>query len=191
MKSRKPIARGFTLLELLVVMTIIAILAGGIFAAAQFALRKARTVQAQNMAVGLANSINNFKSEYGRWPATGGERHKSNSSFLTNMLGTDTSVNKRGIGFVKDLPVAKGNPPANGLFRTGNTAELFDPWGNYFEILIDHDGDGQITNPEGSTSGTGSTLYLKVAVVSAGVDKLLTGNNEDGQDATKDNARSW
>lgn len=186
MKSRKSNARGFTLLELLVVMTIIAILAGGIFTAAQFALRKARTVQAQNMAVGLTQGINNFKQEYGRWPATGGEQHKSNSAFMTNMLGIDTTVNKRGIAFGKDLPMAKGNPPANGLYRTGDTGEVFDPWGNYFDIYIDDDGDGKIRNPEGGTD-----LFLKIAVISAGMDMTMSGQNAEGGDATKDNARSW
>lgn len=191
MKSRKSIARGFTLLELLIVMTIIAVLAGGIFTAAQFAMRKARQMEAQNTAVGLAQAISQFKMEYGRWPATGGEQHKSNSSFMTNLLGIDTNVNKRGINFAKDLRMAKGNPPANGLYRTGNTGEVFDPWGNYFDIYIDDDGDGQVTNPEGTSAGGGNTLYLKVAVISAGADKTMTGNNGDGTDATKDNARSW
>ena len=191
MKSRQPIARGFTLLELLVVMTIIALLAGGIFTAAQFALRRARTMEAQNTAVGLAQAISQFKQEYGRWPATGGEQHKSNSSFMTNLLGNDTTVNKRGINFAKDIRVAKGNPPSNGLYRTGNTGEVFDPWGNYFDIYIDHDGDGQVANPEGAGAGGGTTLYLKTAVISAGVDKTMTGTNGDGTDATKDNARSW
>lgn len=191
MKSQKPNAPGFTLLELLVVMTIIALLAGGIFTAAQFALRRARTLEAQQTAVALAQAINQFKSEYGRWPATGGEQHKSNSSFMTNLLGTDTTVNKRGINFAKDIRTAKGNPPSNGLYRTGNTGELFDPWGNYYDIYIDNDGDGQITNPEGTSAGGGSTLFQKVGVLSGGVDKQITGSNEDGIDAAKDNARSW
>jgi prepilin-type N-terminal cleavage/methylation domain-containing protein len=191
MKFRKSIPRGFTLLELLVVMTIIALLAGGIFTAAQFALRRARTMEAQNTAVALAQAISNFKQEYGRWPVTGGEQHKSNSSFMTNLLGNDTTVNKRGINFAKDIRVAKGNPPSNGLYRTGNSGEVFDPWGNLFEIYIDHDGDGQVANPEGASAGGGNTLYLKVAVISAGLDKKMTGSNEDGVDGIKDNARSW
>ncbi|MFM7181705.1 MAG: type II secretion system protein [Verrucomicrobiales bacterium] len=191
MKTRKRIARGFTLLELLVVMTIIALLAGGIFTAAQFALRKARQVEAQNTAVALAQAIGQFRQEYGRWPATGGEQHKSNSSFMTNLLGTDTSVNKRGINFAKDIRMAKGNPPSNGLYRTGNTGEVFDPWGNYFDIYIDHDGNGEVTNPEGTGAGGGTTLYMKVAVISGSVDKKISGTNDEGVDATKDNARSW
>jgi len=192
MKSRKITPRGFTLLELLVVMTIIAVLAGGIFAAAQFALRKARSVQAQNMAVGLVNAITNFRSDYGRWPAKG-EQHKSNSTFMAPLLGRDTSVNKRGRNFVDSMPVAKGNPPVNGLYYQGNTADLLDPWGNNFTIHIDDNGDGQVSNPDSVSGGTGTSgpLYLKVAVVSAGVDKMMSGQNDEGQDATKDNVRSW
>ena len=188
MKSRNPSARGFTLLELLVVMTIIAVLAGGIFSAAQFAIKKARSIQAQNMAVGLANGINNIKTDYGRYPYTGGkaEKFKSDSTFMNNLIGRDTTTNKRGRNFVDSMPIAKGNPPVGGLYYQGNTADLFDPWGNNFEISLDHDGDGQVSNPEGS-----DILNLKVAVISKGNDKLMTGTNDDGQDAVKDNVRSW
>ena len=109
MKSRNPSARGFTLLELLVVMTIIAVLAGGIFSAAQFAIRKARSIQAQNMAVGLANGINNFKTDYGRYPYPGGtkaEKFKSDATFMNNLIGRDTTTNKRGRNFVDSMPIA-------------------------------------------------------------------------------------
>ena len=191
MKSRNPSPRGFTLIELLIVMTIIAVLAGGIFSAAQFAIRKARSVQAQNSAVGLAQGINNFKSDYGRYPYPGGtkaEKFDSNAAFMINLTGKDTEYNKRARNFVDGMPLAKGDPPVGGLYYQNNSAELFDPWGNYFEIRLDHDGDGQVDNPEG-----GDKLNLKVVVISKGFDKTMTGvSPEDPKvQATKDNVRSW
>ena len=188
MKSRNSTRRGFTLLELLVVMTIIAVLAGGIFAAAQFAIRKARTVQAQNMAVGLASAISNFRQDYTRWPVTA-EKSESTNELLIHLLGRDTSKNKRGRNYADNLPVGKNT--SGGLIYSGDTAELRDPWGELFTVHIDINNDGEISNPEGAGSGSSGTLRLKVAVVSKGNDKMMSGINDDGQDATRDNARSW
>lgn len=181
--------KGFTLIELLVVMTIIAILAGAIFAAAGYALKRARIVQAQNIAVGLVHGINNFQSEYNRWPFPGGtraEQHQSNSAFLVNLIGRDRSVNKRGINFVDNIPPARGTPPVGGIVYSGNSGDVFDPWESFFDIFIDHDGNGEISNPDG-----GAPLRLRVAVFSKGQDGEATGTNSDGVDATKDNVRSW
>ena len=58
-------------------------------------------------------------------------------------------------------------------------------------ITLDHDGDGWVENPEGPTNHWPANLNLKVAVVSPGPDGVLSGNNRDGKDATKDNFRSW
>ena len=191
MKSRNPFPRGFTLIELLVVMTIIAVLAGGIFSAAQFAIRNSQKVRAQHSAVGLAQGITNFTSDYGRFPFPSGtkaEKFDSNAAFMINLTGKDAEFNKRSRNFVDGMPLAKGAPPVGGLYYQGNSAELFDSWGNYFEIRMDHDGDGQVDNPEG-----GDKLNLKVAVISKGFDKTMSGVNPDDPKipATKDNPRSW
>lgn len=189
MKATQPHRQGFTLIELLVVMTIIAILAAGLFTVAQSALRKARIVQAQNITVGLATGINNFRTDYSRWPYPEGdkvEQHQSDSAFMINLIGIDTTLNKRGRNYVDNLPQAKGAPPSNGIVYSGDSGDVFDPWQNYFDIYIDHDGDGQVTNPEG-----GDALRMKIVVVSGGPDMTLSGTNEDGKDATLDNAKSY
>jgi prepilin-type N-terminal cleavage/methylation domain-containing protein len=192
MKSRSKFSRGFTLIELLVVMTIIAVLAGGIFAAASAAIRKARGVQAQNMAVGLANGINNFRSDYGRWPLPAGATSTSDYKetveqvFLDNLLGKDTTKNKRGRNFLDTMPIGKNN--SGGLIYSGTKADLYDPWGQKFTVAIDANNDGQIANPDG---GTPATLMIKVGVLSPGSDRKLDGSNDEGKDATLDNIRSW
>jgi prepilin-type N-terminal cleavage/methylation domain-containing protein len=189
MKLHAPRPRGFTLIELLVVMTIIAVLAGGIFGAAQMAIEKTRKLQGQKTAVDLANAINKFRDEYSRWPYASDskeEKNVSNAAFLDNLIGKDDTRNKKSINFTEGFPLAKGSPPIGGLAWKGDQAELFDPWENYYQIYIDHDGDGEVTNPEG-----GDPLRGKLFVISPGKDQTLSGQNEEGKDATKDNVRSW
>ncbi len=194
MKTRISKAKGFTLIELLVVMTIIAILAGAIFAAAGYAVQRARTVQAQNIAVGLVQGVNNFQREYSRWPvqapgrygtATGGSEVTFSEELMTNLLGLEgSSRNTRRINFIDNMPPASGTPPAGGL--DFNTREVMDPWTNpYWVILADPD-TGLLENPEG-----GDPLRIRVAAFSPGADRTATGVNPSGVDATRDNVRTW
>ena len=158
-----------------------------------FAYANRRTVNpvAQNTAVELAQGIKQFRQEYGRWPVIEGEKHQSDATLLVNLIGYDTRINKRGINFMRNIGTAKGSPPINGLHRTGDTGEVFDPWGNLFVVTLDHDNDGWVENPEGPSGHGGTRLNLKVAVVSPGRDGAVSGKNQDGKDATKDNWRSW
>jgi hypothetical protein len=139
----------------------------------------------------VAQSLNMFRQEYGRWPVSGGEEHRSDAAMLIHLLGKDTTVNKRAIRFLADLPPAKGKPPVNGMVPVGNSVEILDKWGTHLVIHIDHDTDGWIENPEGPTAASGPKLNLKVAVISTGPDGVLTGLNNEGKDATLDNIRSW
>lgn len=70
-RSLPPSRRGFTLTELLIVIAIIAVLAGLIAAAAVNALRRGRetriTLELQNM----TGAIENFKNDYGIYPPNG------------------------------------------------------------------------------------------------------------------------
>ena len=147
--------------------------------------------QDMNTAVALAQGIQQFRQEYGRWPVVEGEKHQSDQTFIVNLLGYDTRVNKRGINFLADIRIAKGTPPVNGLHRTGDTGEIFDRWGNHFIIAIDHDRDGWVENPEGNSPTGHSRLHIPIAVVSPGRDGVVSGKNREGKDATKDNWRSW
>jgi len=186
---------GFTLLELLVVMTIIAILAGAIFATAGYALKKARIVQAQNIAVGLANGVNNFHSEYRRWPRTTSNpvNTGTDTAFISDLLGRDTSanrINKRNINFLDNIPPARGNPPVGGIVYEGTGGRILDPWEGPFFVYIrarmeTEAQPGEMPNPEG-----GDPLRIRVAVFSPGQDGEASGT-VDGVDATKDNVRSW
>ena len=82
MNSRPRYPSGFSVLKLLVVITPIAVLVGGIFYAAKFAhpySYSPNNVRAQNCAIGLASGINNFRSDYGRFPFPGGIKAENQS----------------------------------------------------------------------------------------------------------------
>lgn len=145
----------------------------------------------QKTMVELQNAILNFRAEYGRWPVERTENHPSDTGFVVHLLGQEKRINKRGIGFLKDLPKARGKPPIHGLSREGESGEVLDLWGRPFLILLDQDKDGFISNPEASVGGADSRLRLAVGILSAGADGVFAGKNREGKDATKDNLRSW
>jgi hypothetical protein len=191
MDNTESTKRGFKSYKWLAPILLCAGLVFGLVKFFKYATRKTEQFPAQETAVELAQGIKQFRQEYGSWPVGEGEKHRSDATFLVNLLGNDTSVNKRGINFLKDIRMANRTPAAIGLHRSGDSGEIFDPWGNHFIIVIDHDNDGWVENPEGPSRHVGAKLNLPVAVVSPGRDGVLSGKNHEGKDATKDNWRSW
>src|SRR5438874_9817054 len=63
-------APAFTLIEMIVVMLIIATLAALVTTAGSSVFERARKVQAKNDVTQIANAINAFYTEYGRYPVT-------------------------------------------------------------------------------------------------------------------------
>ena len=63
--------RGFTLVELLVVITIIVILAGAGFSAGNSAIQKAKKTTCLAAATAIESAVNNFYTEYGSMPSDG------------------------------------------------------------------------------------------------------------------------
>ena len=173
----------------LVGIAVLGILAAGVFAGAKGAIRHTQSLQTCNIAVSLSQAMAGYRDEYGHFPFPGGlkkEDLQSNEALIAILAGKDAALNPKRINFIAGIPQAKGNPPAGGLSWVGNQGTVRDPWGNLFEIRVDHDGDDEITDPEG-----GSYLPMRVAVISKGEDGMLTGTNRQGKDAKKDNCKSW
>ena len=59
---------GFTIIELLAVMTLIALLIGILFGAAQFIVKTSRQRRAETTALALKNAITTYRHSYGKWP---------------------------------------------------------------------------------------------------------------------------
>jgi len=152
--SKTTHAQGFTLVELLVVMVIIAVLAGAGFAGGSAAMNKARKVSSQAHAVSISSAVESFYNDYSALPDPAGDTtdqsYVSNTANGTNLLGILTAQaafaaqNPRLIKFLS-AKEAKNNKdgivyPAAG----GAPIGFFDAWGQPFTIELDYDYNEQL-----------------------------------------------
>jgi len=198
--------RGFTLVELLVVVTIIIILAAAGFAGAMKAMEKAKKTKAQAALTALEQAVNQFYNEYGRLPALNNATadaqydtaQEDGQKLLEVLLGKEdttggtggTSVqNPKQLSFlsVPDGKI-KGTGGMDGLvYEAGTTTKvrgLYDPWGRPYKIMLDNDYDEELALTIGGTTKT--LRGRRVAVWSSGAD----GKSDDIKTAT-DDVKNW
>lgn len=182
----RRISAAFTLLELLVVLTIIGILASLVMPAGNQVTLAMRKMQATKMATELRTAIMNYYSEYKRFPplttGAGVEEHfgdtkvttTGESGLIAALLSvpedqTAQKLNPRGISFMSST-TAKQKGQA-GVWKEGDGYELYDPWGNYYFILFDSNMDNAIKAPSKVDGTFGDSVIAEVAVWSYGPDK--------------------
>lgn len=184
-------ARAFTLIELLVVITIIAILAGILFPVLNQVKVGALKTTARNDCIQLTNAINAFKMEYGRYPLQAAstsdpEAIKTDATFM-NILHAEESpgegesaLNSRGIVYFEGK--IQQRTGTHGVDEEGN---LYDPWGNFYEIRIDGNYDGKVDDfVEGN-----EPIRKTVIVRSSGPDGAF--EIPDGGETKSDDVKSW
>ena len=185
----------FTLIELLTVITIIAILMGLLFPAIAIVKEQARKAQAKVDVAGIATAVKQYYTEYGKYPIGSqpsgqdllfGDSKTSNKELfdiLRNIYsGTGPNYNPRGIVFFEGRIASSSDAPRAGFVptgaKTGTPGAFVDPWGQEYQVAIDGDYDNQITNLPYTDFKTTAAPRTGVAVFSLGKDTKLGDNGE-------------
>jgi prepilin-type N-terminal cleavage/methylation domain-containing protein len=185
-RSHPRAPRGFTLVELLVVISIIVVLAALSFGAAQVAIKKGNTLKTKTDATALATAFEQYYQEYSKLPTlTGGMEEirtegEAGIELLEILLGkeddTGTMQNPRKIPF---LSVGTGKTKNKGgliYSRNGGQIEgLYDAWGNAYFVKLDVDYEDEILDP--LTQGN-IVRDKKIIVYSYGADEKLGGGDD-------------
>lgn len=171
-------SKGFTLVELLVVISIIAILAGILLPAVIGAFKKASDAQARTEVKSIEVALKQYYTEYGKFPLGNGQADKvygtgdsdlDGNRLLISILRHDrsypsynsawTTLNPRGITFLEASEDSLKNDAGQ------KTYDYFDPWGNQYRIVY----DANFQNGVETGSGNFGVLYGRnVAVWSLG-----------------------
>ncbi len=149
---------GFTLIEMLVVIAIIAILAGLLFPAINRALETAKRNQAAADVRSIAAAITMFYNDYGYLPVPfddqGWEPGPGNGDFGREQ--SDARLNDDESKRIIQVLIAEQNigpgwnnlNPRRKVYLSMQTArsdgELLDPWGNQYWIKLDRDLNGMV-----------------------------------------------
>jgi type II secretion system protein G len=103
---------GFSLIELMVVVTIIAILAGLVLSTVGYVNRKGAASRAQTEVTALAEAIENYKIDFGNYPAS--------NSLYAELTAQSGAVNTNKVYF---------EPPAGMVSTNTASPQFLDPYG--------------------------------------------------------------
>ncbi len=188
--------RGFTLVELLVVIAIIAVLASLGFAGFNMAIQKAKKTSAQTCMGQLVLASDDYYEAYQQLPlgstSNQDEEQVTDNQLMAALLGLTSAEeeNYKLESFFK-FKAAKGKGQAahDGIERSDNRAELLGPWLNkvkddrYYRVMYNYDYDNELREPQ--ALGNEIIYDVKSLVYHRGKDGKVGGKND------QDNVYSW
>jgi prepilin-type N-terminal cleavage/methylation domain-containing protein len=150
---------GFTLVELLVVVTIIGLLVGLISVAVPKAIESGMKAKAKGELTSIVAAVKAYKQEYGRFP---GDLSKTNlfaSNSSPDTIKTLMKVLSGDSTALLDSQVA--NPKGVRFFEGAKTdGTMDDPWGAQYLVLVDSSETGSL-----SYTNAGSVVNLSLSVL--------------------------
>jgi prepilin-type N-terminal cleavage/methylation domain-containing protein len=166
---KRKVSMGFTLVELLVVISIIGLLVGLLAAGIPLAIEKGMTAKAKGETTAIVAAIKAYKQEYGRFPGDPSVTNRlfsSNSSpdtinALIKVLSGDAATTLNG-----EIANPKGVRFFEGA-KTNETITMADPWGGQYLVLVDSAETGSVTY---TNAGTPVNVRISVLAICYGKD---------------------
>ncbi len=142
-EQRQPARQGFTLLELLVVISIIGILAAVLLGSFQQARNAAWKQKARDSARQIATAWNTYCIDSHGFPAATAFTLDTTGVADANSITFATSTN--------NMAVLNRSQTYLEQNKTQRISGMKDKWGNYFLVRLDANYDGTISSPLDST----------------------------------------
>jgi prepilin-type N-terminal cleavage/methylation domain-containing protein len=191
---------GFSLIELLVVMVVIAVLLSLLFPVFSGVQERAKKVQARNDLTQIVTAVNAYETEYGKYPLptafsgaeydVGGASGSSTKGLFDALRGLDPLSNPRQIVFINPPDAKDPARPRAGMASAAD-GQFYDPWGRPYAIRIDADYNETVTNPYGNNNGAGvDPLRQSIIAWSLGKDGVA-GSRGNNRFAGSDDVISW
>ena len=194
--SLSSLRRGFTLVELLVVIAIIAVLAALGFAGFNMAMQQAKKTSATTCMSQLVIASDDYYEAYQQLPlgsnSDADEEKKTDNLLMAALLGLTSAEdeNYKLESFFKfKAAKGKGQAAVDGIERTDNRAELLGPWLNknkddrYYRVMYNYDYDSELREPQ--VLGNEIMYDVKALVYHMGKDGKVGGKYD------QDNVYSW
>jgi len=160
-------AAGFSLIELLVVVAIIAILAGLILQTAGFVQNKAARSRAEAEVAALSAALESYKADYGDYPLSSTAGYANSATLLFNVLTLSNSNNPLGKVYF-DAPASI---LLNSKAPLSPTNQLIDPFGQPYNYTYPGNANRSGTNffdlwsfagaPTNNTNATNVIRWVK------------------------------
>jgi prepilin-type N-terminal cleavage/methylation domain-containing protein len=153
--------RAFTMIELLVVVTILMLLAGIILPGVMAGIRAAEKAQARSDCNSIVEAVKLYYGEYGNLPIT------SSAEFTTTNTGTGGDFLKRlaatnNVRRIAFIDIAKERMTTN----SSGITSMHDPWGRPYHVRLNQDTD----DPSKTISVGGEQVAALAAAWSYGPD---------------------
>lgn len=153
--------KGFTLIEILLAITIIAVIASLAMPAFRAATESSKKAEAAAVISTLKMALTQYRAEYGDWP-------QAIQSFTNSagdiILGFDAGENQWGELYrclagnnprklmfgefqQKIFSSSTGEPFIGNETNSDNVKNLIDPWNRPYKLVLDHNGDYKVNVP--------------------------------------------